>query len=128
MRKDIDDINDIKKLVNAFYTAVQKDPLIGGIFIGAIKDWETHLDKMYRFWQTVLLEEHTYNGSPFPPHAQMPLEAVHFEHWLNLWKATIDAHFEGKMAEEAKWRAEKMAAVFLSKIEYFRQEGKKSLI
>ncbi|MCY1249253.1 hypothetical protein D9M72_627700 [compost metagenome] len=72
---------------------------------------------MYTFWQTVLLGEHTYNGSPFPPHAQMRLDGSHFQRWLSIWSATIDKHFEGEIAEEAKWRAEKMARLFLIKIE-----------
>lgn len=128
MKKDIHDLNDVKKLVDTFYGEVQKDSLIGGIFIGAIKDWPVHLAKMYTFWQTILLEEHTYNGSPFPPHAQMPLEAAHFERWLTIWKTTVDTYFEGEKAEDAKYRAEKMAALFLSKIEYYRQQGKRALL
>lgn len=128
MKRAINDLHDIKKLVDTFYTEVQKDTLIGGIFIGAIKDWPVHLAKMYTFWQTILLEEHTYHGSPFPPHAQMPLESTHFERWLAIWKTTVDTYFEGEKAEEAKYRAEKMAALFLSKIEYYRQQGKKALI
>lgn len=127
MKKDIQNLDDIKRLVDAFYGEVRKDQLIGGIFIGAIRDWTVHLAKMYRFWQTILLEEYTYDGRPFPPHAQMPLEAIHFEHWLSIWKSTVDDHFEGNIAEEAKWRAEKMATLFLSKIEYFRNTDKKAL-
>lgn len=128
MKKDIQDLNDIKLLVDTFYGEVQKDPLIGGIFIGAIKDWTVHLAKMYTFWQTVLFDAHTYQGRPFPPHAQLPIEAAYFDRWLSLWRATVDTYFEGKIAEDAKWRAEKMAELFLSKIEYFRQQGKTALI
>lgn len=123
MKGDIDSIEDIQLLVNSFYTTVQKDGLIGPIFIGAIKHWPEHLEKMYRFWQTVLLEEHTYNGSPFPPHARMPLQQQHFERWLQLWQQTINENFEGEKADEARWRAEKMAAMFLSKIEYYRNHN-----
>lgn len=128
MKKDIKSIDDIKILVDSFYNSVQHDILIGGIFLGAIKDWPKHLNKMYTFWQTILLEEITYNGSPFPPHANMPIDASHFNRWLELWKKTIDDNFEGEVAEEAKWRAEKMAQVFLFKIEYFRKNDAKPLI
>lgn len=120
MKKDITTLQDVQVLVDQFYSRVQKDHLIGGIFLGVIKDWSVHLEKMYRFWQTVLLEEHTYNGSPFPPHAQMPLEKKHFNRWLELWHATITENFEGPTADEARWRAEKMANMFLSKIEYYK--------
>jgi hemoglobin len=118
---DITSINDIRPLVDTFYEKVKKDRLIGPIFIGAIRDqWPAHLERMYRFWQTVLLEEHTYYGSPFAPHARMPLEKKHFETWLGLWRGTVDELFEGPKATEAKWRAEKMAEMFLAKITYYR--------
>src|SRR5690606_18112702 len=119
--RDISDINDIRLLVDTFYGKVRVDPLIGPIFNGVIKDnWPAHLEKMYRFWQTVLLHEYTYKGAPFPPHARLPVEQKHFDAWLHLWKATIDQHFKGKLADEAKWRGDKMALMFLSKITYFR--------
>lgn len=121
MKQDIQNIDDIKVLVDNFYGKVQRDPLIGPVFIGVIRDnWPTHLEKMYRFWETVLLERHSYHGSPFSPHAQMPLEKKHFDTWLTLFRETVDEHFSGPKAEEAQWRAEKMAAMFLAKIEYFR--------
>lgn len=114
---DIITIDDIRQLVDAFYTKVRKDGLIGPIFIGVIRDqWPAHLEKMYRFWQTVLLEEQTYYGSPFPPHVKMPLGPEHFETWLSLWRATVDELFEGSKATEARWRAERMAEMFLSKL------------
>jgi len=118
---DISNIEDVRVLVDTFYGKVREDKLIGPIFIGAIgNEWPAHLDKMYRFWQTVLLEEHTYFGSPFPPHVRMPLEGRHFEAWLVHWNATVDALFQGVKAEEAKWRAAKMAEMFLSKLTYYR--------
>lgn len=120
MKADILNLYDIKLLVDSFYEKVQKDVLIGGIFHGAISDWKKHLKKMYTFWETVLLEEHTYHGRPFPPHAQMSIDTPHFERWLCLWCETVDTYFEGELAEEAKWRGEKMATIFLSKIEYLR--------
>lgn len=121
MQHDITDIDDIRLLVDTFYGDVRNDKLIGPIFIGAIgNEWPAHLDKMYRFWQTVLLGDHTYFGSPFPPHSRMPLEQKHFDTWLGLWRKTVDSLFTGEKAEEAKWRADKMAIMFLSKLEYYR--------
>ncbi|PST82750.1 globin [Pedobacter yulinensis] len=123
MNKDIESIEDIRNLVNTFYGKVQEDDLIGPIFNGRVGDWQVHLEKMYRFWQTVLLDEYTYNGRPFPPHANMPVNQLHFDRWLSLWSATVDSYFAGAKAQEAKWRGEKMAVMFLSKIEYYRNSG-----
>lgn len=120
MKADILNLCDIKFLIDSFYEEVKKDVLIGGIFYCAVSDWKKHLEKMYTFWQTVLLVEHTYHGNPFPPDAQMPIDSMHFERWLYLWRKTVDTYFEGSLAEEAKQRGEKMATIFLSKIEYLK--------
>jgi hemoglobin len=122
-------LEDVKLLVDAFYGKVQKDPLLAPVFNERIEDrWPEHLEKMYRFWQTVLLGEHTYYGSPFPPHAQLPIEKKHFERWLELFHKTIDSHFEGDKAEEAKWRAGKMAQMFQIKIEHYRNNPKTNIL
>jgi len=128
-RKDIATMEDIQLLVDTFYGKIRIDPLLGGIFNGVIKDrWPEHLEKMHRFWQTVLLGEHTYFGSPFPPHAQLPVQQKHFNAWLKLWHETVDEHFTGEKADEAKWRGDKMAAMFLSKIEYYRNNSATPLL
>lgn len=117
----IQTLDDIKVMVDEFYGKIRVDQLLGGIFNGAIKDrWPEHLEKMYRFWQTVLLEEHTYKGSPFPPHAHLPVEQAHFDRWLHLFNETVNTHFAGEKAERAKWQGARMAELFLSKIQYYR--------
>lgn len=120
--KDITTIEDIQLLVETFYSNVRKSALIGPFFNAALQNrWPEHLEKMYCFWQTVLLKERTYTGSPFKPHAAMPLKQLHFDTWLRLWNDTIDQQFSGPIASEAKWRGEKMAAMFLSRIDDIRQ-------
>ncbi|HSH67035.1 MAG TPA: group III truncated hemoglobin [Bacteroidia bacterium] len=121
MKKDIATLEDIKLLVNRFYDNVRKDELLADIFSNKIEDrWPQHLEKMYCFWQTVLLEEHTYYGSPFLPHAKLPIDAEHFERWLKLFYETVDSLFEGEKATKAKWQGQRMAEMFQSKIEYYR--------
>ena len=128
-KKDILSLEDIKLLVDTFYDKVRKDKLIGPIFDERIQDrWPQHLAKMYTFWQTVLLGEHTYYGSPFPPHAQLPVEQIHFERWLALFAETLSELFSGEVATEAIWRANKMAVMFQYKIEHYRNNATKSLI
>ena len=123
-KTDIISLPDIKVLVDTFYGKIREDKLLGPIFNGILKDrWTPHLEKMYRFWQTVLLQEHTYVGSPFVPHANLPVEKLHFDTWLNIWYKTIDDLFEGTKAEEAKWRGEKMAEMFLYKIMYYQSNS-----
>lgn len=127
--KEILDLEDVKLLVDAFYAKIQTDEKLGDIFNGIIQNrWPEHLEKMYSFWQTILLGEHTYYGSPFKPHASMPLEVEHFNQWLHLFYETIDTHFVGEKADEAKWRSKKMAEMFRFKIEYYRDNPSKQLL
>lgn len=122
MPKEITDIVDIQLLVDSFYEKVRADDLLGPIFNEVIGDrWSEHMPKMYRFWQTVLLNEHTYLGSPFIPHAKLPVDQTHFDRWLELFRTTLDEHFEGRKAQEARHRAETMATMFLHKINYYQK-------
>ena len=120
-KTDITTLDDIKLLVDRFYSTVQKDAFIGPIFNGKIGNrWPEHLEKIYRFWQTILLEVHSYSGSPFPPHKHLPVDKEHFDRWMEIFVATVDTLFEGPIADEAKMRAKNMAEMFNYKINYFR--------
>jgi len=128
-KKTISSLEEIKLLVDTFYGKVQQDNLIGPIFNEVIKDnWPSHLSKMYRFWQTVLLNEHTYQGTPFLPHMPLPISKPHFEHWISIFNETVDELFEGDIAEEAKWRADKMATMFMHKLDFYRKNRQEPLI
>jgi hemoglobin len=117
MKKDIDSLKDIQVLVDLFYARVQEDPLLGPIFNSVLSGrWEMHHRKLYRFWHTVLLRRPDYFGNPVPLHFSLNLNEVHFAAWLSIWNKTVDDHFEGKVAERAKFRGKTMAASFISHI------------
>ncbi len=117
MLRDIENIQDVQQVVDQFYTKVRADELLGPIFNSKLEGrWPQHLQKMYNFWQTILLPEHTYNGYPFKPHADLPVAEKHFERWLALFFETLDAHFEGERVFAAKRQAQKMAQLFQMRI------------
>jgi len=96
IKQDIQTIEDIQLMVNIFYERIQKNEVLGPIFEEKVSGrWPEHLEKMYRFWQTILLEEHTYNGAPFPPHARMPIDESHFIIWVKIFTTTVDDLFSG---------------------------------
>lgn len=129
IKADIQTLDDVKLMVNTFYGCVQEDHLIGPIFNTKLEGhWPEHLEKMYSFWQTILLDEYTYQGRPFPPHAQLPIEAEHFDRWLQLFDKTVDDLFAGPVAKEAKSRGRKMAALFQVKLDHIRQSPFKPLL
>jgi len=123
VKEDIQTLDDIKLLVDQFYGKIRENDLLGPIFDSVIKDkWPEHLDKMYRFWESILLANNTYNGRPFPPHAQLPVQLKHFDQWKALWFETLDELYQGEVADMAKWRATKIAEVFHAKITYFQNQ------
>lgn len=120
-KREITSISDIKTLVDEFYGKVREDELLGPIFNAVIQDnWPTHLEKMYRFWQTILLHEHSYKGSPFLHHAPLPIYQEHFDRWLKLFYETLDTYFVGEAAEVAKRQSQIIAITFLSKLDSIR--------
>lgn len=122
--KDIENIEDVKLMVDDFYGKINENALLKDIFNNIIQGrWPEHLETMYKFWQTVLLEQHTYFGRPFIPHAKLPVDKEHFDEWLRLFNETVDQHFKGKKADRAKWQANRMAEMFLSKILYYRNNS-----
>jgi hemoglobin len=117
--RDIEQREDIVIMVDAFYQKVQQDDLIGPIFNSRIAPdaWPAHLDRMYTFWTTILLNQPGYSGQPFEKHRDMPINQAHFERWVSLFKTLVDSLFEGPIANEAKYRAELMGHLFLAKLE-----------
>ena len=127
--KDIQNLNDIKLLVDTFYGRIREDVMLKDIFNNVIQDrWPQHLEKMYRIWQTVLLDERTYSGTPVVPHAKLPVEKEHFDQWVRLFNGTVNDLFAGEKAERAKWQGERMAEMFLMKIQYYKDGSSIPLI
>lgn len=127
--KDISTITDVKILVDDFYNRIRANELLAPIFNGIIGEhWEKHLQRMYDFWQTILLETPVYNGSPFLKHEKLPISKAHFDVWIELWNQTIEDHFKGEKADEAKWRAARMSEMFQYKLAYYKNNSAQPLI
>ena len=109
--KDIVDPKDIKTLIDAFYSTVTKDALLGPIFNDIAEvDWDHHLPIMYAFWEFLLLgTPDAYRGNPIQKHLDLhqkiSLKAEYFDRWLSLFQSTVDEHFDGPVAKDAKFRA-----------------------
>jgi hemoglobin len=78
----------ISDLVEAFYARVRDDALIGPVFADRIDDWAPHLAQMKLFWSSVALSSGVYQGRPMPKHLPLPIDARHFDRWLELFEAT----------------------------------------
>ena len=118
---DITTREDVVRMVDAFYGRVNEDGLLSPIFNDfAGVNWEHHLPQMYDFWANILLGDMSYRGRPFPKHIPLPISKPHFERWLQLFKETVDAHFVGSKANEAKQRAQSIATIFEHKLSIIR--------
>lgn len=101
----------IETLVHRFYERVQHEPLIGPVFAGRIADgdWPTHLNKMVRFWSTILRGTNRYTGNPMVVHAELHgLTTEHFTRWLELFREVAEQHLPQVMADSILQRAERM--------------------
>ena len=49
---------------------------------------------------------------------KLAIGQVHFERWIGILRQTVDDFFEGEIAEQAKWRSQKIAETFQLKLEY----------
>ena len=114
--RDIEDIGDIKIVVDEFYKKIQGDHLLAPVFALRITDWQPHLNTMYNFWNAALFQVKGYVGNPMAKHITLPVEASHFDRWINLFYETLDQHFEGPVTNEAKERSMIMAHTIYQRI------------
>ena len=75
-------------LVDHFYEKVRRDPDIGPIFNAAVDDWDEHKRLLTSFWASVALRAGSYRGNPMAAHRPHPIQARHFDRWLELWRET----------------------------------------
>jgi hemoglobin len=118
---DLADRSDIAVLVDAFYERIRGDTVLGPIFDEVAEvDWGLHLLKMYDFWDSVLFGTVGFKGDPLTVHRNLsgrtPMTSVEFDRWLQLFGGSVDALFAGPVADQAKTRAGRIAAVMLHHI------------
>jgi len=99
----------IEKVVRAFYAQIQKDALLGPIFAERIQDWEPHLQQMCAFWSSVMLKTRRYDGRPMPKHIALPIDAHHFDRWLELFGQIVDHLCDEEVAATFRTKAATIA-------------------
>ena len=103
----------IATLVHRFYERVQAEPLLGPVFASRIEatGWPAHLDKMVRFWSTILRGTDRYTGNPMLVHRELDgVTGEHFTRWLALFREVADGCLPRVIADSILQRAERMAA------------------
>jgi len=118
---DIHGRPEIERLINTFYDRIRADVILGPIFNEVAQtDWSTHLPRMAAFWETVLFRTGGYTGSPLAAHVRLvaltEMGRSQFDHWLSLFRTTVDDLFSGEHADHIKSCAADMANVIHAKI------------
>lgn len=112
-KNDINCVEDLQQLVAAFYKQVETHAVLSGYFKDV--NWDVHLPKMVRFWDSILFFSGAYNGKPMEVHEQlhavMPLNPEVFDSWIALFCEVVDLHFEGLNATQLKNKARSIATV-----------------
>lgn len=113
-KHDIQTDQDVTTLITEFYKRVRADELLAPHF--AHVDWEHHTPTIIDFWKMILLGDTHYKGNPFLKHISLKLSKDDFTRWLSHFKYTVDEHFSGEKADEAKMRADSIALIFQFKL------------
>ena len=120
--EDIQNREDIERLITAFYARVRKNTDLGPIFNSTVHDWAEHIQRLTDFWNANLFFVRAYKGNPHRVHRAVDkqfnytIEQYHFGIWLQIWFTTIDDLFEGEKADMAKHRARNMSTSLFMRI------------
>lgn len=127
MKNDIQNREDLLRLVTRFYEKLLADPSISYLFTDVANvDLSHHLPVLVDFWDNILFQSDTYRKNAMQPHqdlhARSALTTAHFDTWLRYFKESVDELFEGEKAFQAKERATSIATVMRIKISQLGQD------
>jgi hemoglobin len=98
----------IDRVVRTFYAKVREDEVLAPVFNERVVDWEPHLVRMGQFWSSVALMTGIYHGRPMEKHLPLPVDARHFDRWLQLFREAARTCPPGAAAHFIE-RAERIA-------------------
>ena len=115
---DIETREDILLIMREFYDKLLADESINFYFT-KITDTDKHLEHHFEvlatFWEQSLFLRGGYFTNMFTVHKEVHEKSKftkeHYTIWLEYLSTTIDAHFEGKYAEQMKTQALSMATI-----------------
>lgn len=108
--RDIENAQDVKMFLDAFYKKVKVDDTIGYIFndVASI-NWDDHMPKIYAFWESILMGKPGFSGDIMGVHRLLDqkerLTKNHFDQWIRLFEETLHEMYAGAVVNEAINRA-----------------------
>lgn len=118
---DIENNDDLYKLVDAFYIKLLNDASIAYIFTEVIKiNLQEHLPILVTFWSQALFNKGGYHKNVAQIHLDINekeyLSPELFKIWLQHFNDSVDENFMGLNAEKIKTQALSIATVMQIKI------------
>lgn len=118
---DIQNQDDLYKVVDEFYKKLLADEAISYIFTDVVKiKLEEHLPVLVSFWSQSILGTGGYYNNLTQIHldvnAKSYLSKELFEIWLNHFENSIDENYQGINCERMKNQAHNLSAVMQIKI------------
>lgn len=120
MTRDLDTTKAIDAMVESFYARVLVDPLLRPIFVDVARiDLDVHLPRIKAYWGKLLLGQRDYRRNMIARHQAIhthsALQSRHFERWLELFRDTLEAGFDGPFAR----RAIRLAAIIAANLQQY---------
>ncbi|MEA2072596.1 MAG: group III truncated hemoglobin [Campylobacterota bacterium] len=111
---------NIRKMVDRFYSQILKDEIVADFFIEKLGDemisdeWQVHLNLLTDFWASTILGDASYTGQPLKPHMHMEgLKRETFERWLELFFESVDKYYTEEPASIFKNKSQTIADNFM---------------
>ena len=115
----------LRRLVERFYEIGRADAVLGPLFEAAISDWEEHIGIVADFWSRSLLGTDRYRGNVFGSHMRLPVEPVHFDLWLSVFRQAAEEVLSPLLAQQAMAKAVHMTeSIKVGLFPYRDAEGK----
>ncbi|SCA56309.1 conserved hypothetical protein [Candidatus Terasakiella magnetica] len=120
----------LRVMLTAFYDDVQKDEMIGPIFTKKIgtteEDWAPHMERVVKFWTSVLLNSKEYGGGFMIKHAALPkLEMDHFRRWMEIFMRAVEQHFATSQSIEITIKAQELMRNLHQQYDHFQMQRAK---
>ena len=119
--RDIETKEDITFLMDAFYSKMLKDEVVGYIFTDVAQlNLKEHLPSLTNFWENLLLNANGYKKNVMDIHFQLnekeKLKPEHFKRWIALLTETVNEHYKGEKVDRMLNSANSIAGVMQFKL------------
>lgn len=104
-------------LTERFYERADRDPLLGPILAAALPSPKRpeHFAVFRDFWSRILLGSDRYGGNAFRAHEGLPLQAAHYDRWLEIFAEVAGELLPADAAERALSQARHMSGCLQGK-------------